>query len=330
MLNASGRSPRPSFRYHAVMQQRNVARELGLVVASIGVLVHWLDPVPALIVTFLISAAAAAGTGPTCGEWRPWRMPLIPGVLAALAAFSIGGIARIVSPMPWLILDFAAGWAVVAWVVSLETAPDVLVASDEYLREKADRAASAAAAAPKVRLRAMPRAEFDLARIVAEPVVIDERDLPPHPRPGAVKFAAIGLAFLGFVAAGGLVPDGLALDRHALHPSQLAFFGVLTAGVAGAVGYRLAALASPDRTDRIVRIVACGEYALPVAGATLILRTMGLPRLFIPALLTMIVYVITQLRDTTDEYTEGAPLIQELALLGLVAVSIMVWGYLIK
>jgi hypothetical protein len=57
---------------------------------------------------------------------------------------------------------------------------------------------------------------------------------------------------------------------------------------------------------------------------------MGLPRLFIPALLTMIVYVITQLRDTTDEYTEGAPLIQELALLGLVAVSIMVWGYLIK
>ena len=105
---------------------------------------------------------------------------------------------------------------------------------------------------------------------------------------------------------------------------------MLTAAVAGAVGYRLAGLASPDRTDRIVRIVACGEYALPVAGATLILRTLGLPRLFIPALLTMIVYVITQLRDTTDEYTEGRPLIQELALLGLVAVSIMVWGYLIK
>jgi len=95
-------------------------------VASVAVLVHWLDAAPALLVTALIVAAAAAGTGPIVGEWRPWRMPLIPMALPALAAFSIAGIARVVAPVPWLPLLFVAGWAGVAWAVRLETAPEVL------------------------------------------------------------------------------------------------------------------------------------------------------------------------------------------------------------
>jgi len=70
------------------MQHRNVAREVGLVVASLAVLVHWLDQAPALLATVLIVATAAASTGPVVGEWRPWRMPLIPMVLPALAAVS--------------------------------------------------------------------------------------------------------------------------------------------------------------------------------------------------------------------------------------------------
>ena len=105
------------------MQQRNVARELGLAVASVAVLVHWLDPAPAILVTALLAGAAAAATIPLVGEWLPWRMPLIPTVLPALAAFAIAGTARVLAPFPWLILDFAIGWALVAWIFGLETAP---------------------------------------------------------------------------------------------------------------------------------------------------------------------------------------------------------------
>ncbi|MGZ6266784.1 MAG: hypothetical protein ACXWN4_07755, partial [Candidatus Limnocylindrales bacterium] len=75
------------------MQHRNKAVELGLIVATLGVLVHFVDSAPAAGATVLVAAAAAAGTGNLLGEARPWRMPLIPLVLPALAAFSIVGIA---------------------------------------------------------------------------------------------------------------------------------------------------------------------------------------------------------------------------------------------
>lgn len=312
------------------MQQRSVARELGLVVAAVAVLVHWLGPSPALVATALVAAVAAVGTGPLVGEWRPWRMPVIPMVLPALAAFSIAGIARLVSPAPWLVLDFVFGWAAVAWVVSLETAPDVFEGSDEEFEDDSYWLGTAPIVQPAVRLRAKPREEFDLAQIVAEPVVEDERDLPPHPRPVSVKFGAIGMAFFGFVAAGGLVPDGLALDGKALGPGQLLMFGILVALVAGLAGYRLAALHSPRRADRIVRFVAFGEYAMPAAAAALILRTIGLPRLFIPALLTLFVYVVAQIRETSDPIAEGRPLYQDMALLGIAAAAILVWGLLVR
>ena len=309
------------------MQQRNAARELGLLVASIAVLVHWLDPAPALLVTFLIAAAAAAATGRIAGEWMPWRMPLIPVVLPAVAAASIAGIARLVAPWPWLVFDFAIGWAVVAWVFSLETAPDVITRAEALDIEQSGTAAAAAAAEPPaVRLRARRRSEFDLAEIVAEPVEVDERDLPPHPRPLAVRIGTVTLAFLGFVAAGGLVPNGLAMDRHSLSTHQMVIFVALSAGVAGAVGYRLASLSSPKRNDRIVRIVAVGEYALPVAVGTFALRTLGLPRLFIPALMTLVVYMIMDIRDSEDPLTENLPLVQELGLLALAGLAIVVWG----
>jgi hypothetical protein len=310
------------------MQQRNAARELGLLVASVAVLVHWLDPAPALIVTFMIMAATAAATGKIAGEWLPWRMPLIPMVLPALAAFSIAGIGRVVSPVPWLVFDFATGWAVVAWAFSLETAPDALARAE--LPDSPDGGTVVAVAPTAVRLRARRRAEFDLAEIVSEPVVPDERDLPPHPRPLAVRIAAVGLAFLGFVAAGGFVPDGLAMDRHALTTNQMAVFVALSAGVAGVVGYRLAALASPQRADRIIRIVAFGEYAVPVAVATFVLRTLGLPRLFIPALLTLAIYMVTDVRDSEDTLPESMALAQELGLLAFAGLAIAVWGYLAR
>src|SRR5450756_1547966 len=57
------------------MQKRDEARELGLAVASVAVIVHFVDPGPAGVATALVVAAAALGTGRLTGDWRPWRMP---------------------------------------------------------------------------------------------------------------------------------------------------------------------------------------------------------------------------------------------------------------
>jgi hypothetical protein len=316
--------------YHAPMQQRNVARELGLVVASIAVLVHWLDPTPAVLVTVLIALAAAAATAPLVGEWLPWRMPLIPMVLPALAAFSIAGIARVVSPVPWLALDFLVGWALVAWSFNLETTPDVLLAIVNPASSPDGTEAAVMATAPAVRLRPRPRAEFGLAQIVAEPVVVSTPELAPHPRPLAVRFTALGLAFLGFVAAGGLVPGGLVLVREPLSTRHLVEFVALDALIAGAVGYRLASLTSPYRSDRIVRIVAIGQYAVAVAVSAALLRTLGLPRLFVPALLMLVGYLVMAIRESQDPLRENYPLLQELAMLGAAALAVIVWGMLAR
>jgi hypothetical protein len=317
------------------MQQRNVARELGLVVASVAVLVHWLDARPALLATALITVAAAAGTGPLVGEWRPWRMPLVPAALPALAAFSIAGIARVVDPVPWLVIVFVAGWAVVAWVVGLETAPDVLAIAESAAEAPADRAISYAAASPDVapptvRIRPRRRAAFDLPQIVEEPVVVNTPELAPHPRPLAVRSAALVLAFLGFVAVGGMVPNGLALDRQALSTARLAEFVALSAAVAGLVGYRMAALASPHRVDRLVRVVGIGQYAVPVAVAAAVLRSLSLPILFAPALLALVVYVVTDLRESPEPAPQNQELLQELAIVGVAALAVIAWGLLGK
>jgi hypothetical protein len=313
------------------MQQRNAARELGLMVASVGVLVHWLDTVPALIVTALIVAAVAAGTSAIVGEWRPWRMPLVPVVLPAMAAFSIAGIARVVGPVPWLAFDFAIGWLIVAWVVNLESMPEVLTAPEVPGEPPVSTIAAAVDTTPaRVRLRPKRRAEFDLPLIVAEPVVVNTPELPPHPHPLQIRVAAVGLAFLAFVAVGGLVPGGLALDREPLSTNHLVEFAALNGLIAGLVGYRLASLSTPHRFDRIVRVVAFGQYAVPVAVAAVALRSLALPRLYSPALLALTVYIVTGLRESPEPANENRRLLEELALLGIAALAVIAWGLLAR
>ena len=293
------------------MQQRSLARELGLVVTSVAVLVHWLDPRPAALATALVVAAAAVGTGPILGESRPWRMPLVPMVLPALAAFSIAGIARVVDPMPWLVIDFLAGWAILTWVVSLETSPEVIASRQAAEAGSTSLVARAVSTEPpSYRLRPKKRAEFDLPLIVSEPVVVNTPELPPHPRPLAVRWAAFGLTFPAFVAAGALVPGGLSIDHAQITSVHLAELVVLNGAIGGVIGYRMASLTSPHRFDRIVRIVAIGQYALPLAAATFVLREMALPRLFIPALLALAVYGATELRESPDPVPQNPRLLQ--------------------
>jgi hypothetical protein len=311
------------------MQQRNVARELGLAVASVAVLVHWLDAKPAFLVTVLIAAAAAAGTGPLVGEWRPWRMPLVPMVLPALAAFAIAGISRVVDPVPWLAFVFLAGWVIVAWVVTLETASEAITPLSGPPPEPLSvLAATVATEPPTMRLRPKRRAEYDIPLIVSEPVFVNTPELPPHPRPVAIRIAAMGLAFLGFIAAGALVPGGLALDREPLSRMHMAELALLNGAIAGVVGYRIASLSSPHRFDRIVRVVAIGQYALPIALLTIVFRSWAFPRLFIPALLTATAYILTSVRESSEPVPQNVRLLQELAVIGVAAFGVIAWGVL--
>lgn len=306
------------------MQQRNGARELALVVATLGVSVHFVDSAPAAVATALLAAAAAMGTGALLGEVRPWRLPLIPLVLPALAAFSVAGIARLVDPVPWLALVFAMGAAIVAWVVRLEAIPYVVGAGETSASPSGTRAAT-----PAVRMRPRRRAEFDLPKIVAEP--IDSGPEPaPHPRPVAVRATSLGLAFLAFVAVGGIVPGGFAGESGPLGEQALAAIVVLDLLVGGLVGYRIASIESTSRFDRIVRVLAFGQYAIPIGIAGASLRLLALPRLFGPALLTLVAYVVTGLRESPEPIVYNRRLLQETALLGLAGVLAVLWGLMVR
>ena len=122
-LEARSVPPIESVTYHARMQQRNVTRELGLIVATLAVVSGFVTDSPLWAATALTAVVAAAGTASLLGELRPWRWPLDRVVLPALAAFVSVGMARLVDPVPWLPVVFAGSWAVTTWVASIETAP---------------------------------------------------------------------------------------------------------------------------------------------------------------------------------------------------------------
>jgi hypothetical protein len=305
------------------MQHRSGAREIGLFVATLGVLVHFIDPAQAAIVTALVLVAAVLGMTAMFGEWKPWRVPLVPAILPALAAFATAGAARLVEPVPWLLFVFLAGWAVTTWVVGLELAP-----ADTAIDAPRDASLRPVVGAP-IRMRPTHRAEFDLPRIVAEPLDLEPEE-PAHPRPVAVRSAALGLSFAAFAAIGGLVPGGMADGLGIPGTEALVLTVVLEVVVAGLLGYRLASLTRMSRFDRIVRILAFVQYAAPVGLLGAVLRVAGLPRLFGPALLTLVVYVITVIRDSTDPVLENRRLLQELAVLGTVGGVAVLWGVLVR
>ena len=320
---------RPSFgsvAYHARMQQRTRARELGLIVAALGVLVHFVDSAPAAGATVLVAAVAALGTGHLLGEARPWRMPLIPLVLPALAAFSIVGVARLVEPGPWLVAVFVAAWAAVTWVVGLELTPAV-VNTDAAAAPTS--AATSSTPSPAVRMRPRRRAEFDLPQIVAEPIESGP-ELPAHPRPVAVRATSLGLAFVAFAAIGGLVPGGMAGAGGPLSGPAFAATVALDVLVGGLVGYRIASISCTSRFDRIVRVLAVGQYAVPVGIAGALLRALALPLLFGPALLTLVAYVVTVVRESPEPVLYNRRLLQEAAVLGLAGALAVVWGLLVR
>jgi len=305
------------------MQQRSGARELGLIVATLGVLVHFVNPPEAGLIAALMILGSVLGTAFLLGGSKSWQPPLIPIVLPAVAAFAIAGLARLVDPVPWLAVLFFAGWAVTAWTIGVELTP--IPTGPEAERGAALRPV----AGPPVRLRPKPRDEFGLARIVSEPLDLEPEE-PAHPRPVAIRSAALGLSFAAFAAVGGLVPGGMADGMGAPGQKALALTVACDLIVAGLLGYRVAAITRMSRFDRIVRVLAFLQYGIPVGIAGGVLRIAGLPRLFGPAILTLIVYVITVIRDSADPLLENRRLMQELAVLITVGAVAVVWGFLVR
>ena len=61
-----------------------------------------------------------------------------------------------------------------------------------------------------------------------------------------------------------------------------------------------------------------------------ILRSMALPRLFIPALLTLVVYLVMAVRESPERVTLNKRLLQELAVLALAASAAIAWGLMAR
>ena len=285
--------------YHARMrQQRNGARELGLVVAVLAVSAHFVDGMPLWVATVLIVAATVSGVSHLLGEWRPWRIAPERLVLPALAAFSVVGIAHVFAPVPWLAFVFVGTWLLMAWVVELETAdppaqPAPVAASDDVSTEAG-----------------------------ASESLADN-----HGRPFSVRVGALGIAFLAFAAVGGFVPGGLAGDGKTLTAPTLVATIALDLLIGGLAGYRIAALLPHSRREGLV---AFYQYALAAGHIGGFLRVLALPRLFGPALLTLLLYLVTGFRESPKPIRQSRRLLEESGLLVLAGAAAVLWGLLAK
>jgi hypothetical protein len=189
------------------MDKRNGARELGLLVASLTVLVRFVDEIPLWAATALVVVTAAAGTANLRGEAWPWQWSPDRLALPALSGFAAVGTARLVDPVPWLVFVFLGVWLLVGWAVAIETLP-AWTESREQL---------------------------------AHPI-----ESADHPRPLAARTGALGVGFLAFAAVGGVVPAGLAGDGVALTATALIATIALDVVIGGLIGYRISALARPS------------------------------------------------------------------------------------
>lgn len=297
-------------------QQRNGARELGLVIATLAVSAHFVDGMALWVAMVLIAVAMVSGVSHLLGEWRPWRIAPERLVLPALAAFSVVGIAHVFAPVPWLAFVFVGTWLLVAWVVELETAdstaqPAPVAASDDVSTEAAASTDSA-----------IPGEARGLTEAGASESLADN-----HGRPFSVRVGALGIAFLAFAAVGGFVPGGLAGDGKTLTAPALVATIALDVLIGGLAGFRIAALLPHSRREGLV---AFYQYALAAGHIGGFLRVLALPRLFGPALLTLLLYLVTGFRESPTPIRQSRRLLEESGLLVLAGAAAVFWGLLAK
>jgi hypothetical protein len=291
------------------MTQRNGARELGLIVATLAVLSRFVADDTLLGAAVLIVFVAVAGTAGILGEWRPWRWPAAHIVLPGLAAFGAVGAVHLMDPVPWLGPTFVATWIVVTWVVGAEIDLVGRAAADAVREERAHAAVPVTSA----------------AAAIAAVAAATER--AARNRPTTARLGAFGLAFLGYVAVGGLVPGALAGDGQQLTAAVFAATVVLDVVVGVLAGYRLTALGPHTRGKVLVAIYL---YALILVPVAVTVRVLALPRLFGPAVLALATYVITSLRESDEPLRFNGRLLEETAALVVAGALVVVVGLLAR
>jgi hypothetical protein len=273
------------------MRERNGARELGLVIGTLAVLIHFLDGPAFWVATALLVATVVAATLYLLGERRPWRVPLDRLVLPGLAAFAAAGLAHLVNPVPWLAVVFAGTWLVVALAAAVETAPAT------GLEEEGGAPASG------------PAIEAG------------------HPRPLAARLTTLIVAFLALSAVGGFVVGGLSLDAKTPDFSVVAGAALFDLVIGALTGCLLTATRPHRRRDLVAAAVL---YAVVLGVAGGLLRAAGIPRLLGPAVLTLLAYLIASFVDSPAPARRSRQLLGEAAVLCLAGCAVIALGLAIR
>ncbi len=176
--------------------------------------------------------------------------------------------------------------------------------------------------------------------LVASAIDIERRILARRSGPTAADRTALLslivvlaiLAFAGIAAAipGALVeppPIDLELPLPGLPLEGLALLAVLDGIVAGALGYRLAALRAT--TVRSALQIAL-SYAAVVAISAAVIRAVGLPRLLGPALLTLVLYLWSAYQGAPRGGRRDVRWLWEMLLLGALGALVVVWNLLFQ
>jgi len=146
---------------------------------------------------------------------------------------------------------------------------------------------------------------------------------------------AIVVAFAAFLAAAGALAGGLvdAAGQSAdTGPGSLTGSGVLLlaladAGIAAALGYRLAALRTTNLGEAL-RIA--GTYAVVTGLGAALLRVLELPRLFGPAVLAGVFYLWSAYRDASAAQRRTSAWLVEYGLLAAALVLVVGWNLLLR
>ena len=123
------------------------------------------------------------------------------------------------------------------------------------------------------------------------------------------------------------MPGGLAGDGKTLTAPALVATIALDVLIGGLAGYRIAALLPHSRREGLV---AFYQYALAAGHIGGFLRVLALPRLFGPALLTLLLYLVTGFRESPTPIRQSRRLLEESGLLVLAGAAAVFWGLLAK
>jgi hypothetical protein len=142
----------------------------------------------------------------------------------------------------------------------------------------------------------------------------------------AMLVASLVTAFAAFTGAAALVPGGLPEPGPVDVVADGTGFVALAAAdalVAALVGYRIAAIRSPNARDAAWFALTCLIVVVTAAAAV---RVLELPRLLGPALLTLVVFLWDAIHGTPGARRRDARWIWETSLLIVLAIVVVAWA----